>query len=237
MDKLKAFSVGGADFVAKPFEPAEVLARVSHHYKMQRMRQALQSEKELLAKMNAELQVARQETADVFGVMADQMRGKVLDGKYMLEEKIGSGGFAVVYKARHLLLQKHVAVKVLRPANPQRAASRLRRFHQEVTSTSRIRHPNVTMVLDAATSSDGITYLVMELLSGHPLSDELRPKVPLPVARCVQIIYLVCDVLAEAHAVGVLHRDIKPANIFLHHENRQADRSDSRLGRQRHHAG
>lgn len=144
MDKLKAFSVGGADYVSKPFEPAEVLARVNHHYKMLRMRQALQSEKELLSKMNAELLVARQETADVFGIMADQLRGKVLDGKYLLEDKIGFGGCAVVYRARQLALQKMVAIKVMRPANPQRAAVRLHRFRQEVISAARIRHRNVT---------------------------------------------------------------------------------------------
>lgn len=218
MDKLKAFSVGGADYVSKPFEPAEVLARVNHHYKMLRMRQALQSEKELLSKMNAELLVARQETADVFGIMADQLRGKVLDGKYLLEDKIGFGGCAVVYRARQLALQKMVAIKVMRPANPQRAAVRLHRFRQEVISAARIRHRNVTTVFDATTSSDGITYLVMELLDGHPLSDELRPHQPLPLSRCIQILYPVCEVLAEAHAVNVLHRDIKPANIFLHHE-------------------
>ncbi len=219
MDKLKAFSIGGADYVSKPFEPAEVLARVNHHYKMMRMRQALLHEKELLAKMNAELLMARQETADLFEVMSDQLRGKLLDGKYLLEEKIGAGGFAVVYRARQLALQRLVAVKVIRPGNPERAAIRLHRFRQEVTSAARIRHPNVTTVLDAATSPDGITYLVMELLDGHPLSEELREHNSLPLSRCLEIIIPVCEALAEAHAVGVLHRDIKPANIFLHREH------------------
>ncbi len=213
MDKIKAFSVGGADYVSKPFEPVEVLARVSHHYKMLRMQQALQSEKALLSRMNDELLLARQETAQVFGAMAEQLRGKLLDNKYLLEEILGSGGFATVYKARQLSLQRMVAVKILRPVNPERAEKRLRRFQQEATSATRIHHPNVIAVFDAAISQDGISYLVLELLDGQPLSDLLRPQRPLSMERCIQITIPVCEVLVEAHRVGVLHRDIKPSRV------------------------
>lgn len=216
MDKVKAFRVGGADYISKPFEPIEVLARVSHHYRMLRMQQALQNEKMLLAKMNDDLITARQETADVFGAMADQMRGQLLNGKYLLDEVIGHGGFAVVYRAHQLSTQRNVAVKILRPT--AHAEKKLHRFRQEAISASRVRHPNVTVVLDAAISSYDIFYLVMELLKGRPLIDYMKSQCPLPLERCIQIIVPVYQVLSTAHSVGVLHRDIKPANIFLHRE-------------------
>src|SRR5262249_36060406 len=79
----------------------------------------------------------------------------------------------------------------------------------------RVNHPNAVSVLDSGVSAEGIAYLVMELLEGRSLTEELREKGVLPPARCAEILMPVCDVLTKAHASGIVHRDIKPDNIYL----------------------
>lgn len=217
-DKVRAFAIGGSDFVTKPFEPTEVLARVSYLFRMQRMHRALLAEREELLRLNRQLQRARQETVEVFELLAEQLQGKVLREKYRLEERIGTGGSAIVYRAMHLQLQRSVAVKVLRPAGIRRNAQLLERFSREATSSARIRHPNVVEVVDADVTADGLPYLVMELLAGQALCDEVQPGVPLPVSRTLEILTPICSAIVHAHSVGIVHRDIKPANIFLHRE-------------------
>jgi serine/threonine protein kinase len=215
-DKVRAFVAGGSDYIAKPFVPSEVLARVYHHYRIVCASQALMREKEELQRRNRQLQAARQETCHIFSALADQLRGKLLDNKYLLQERIGTGGFSVVYRATQVPLSRQVAVKVLHPVEASRREQRMHRFQQEIKAAARVHHPNVVEIIDAQLSSDGIPYLVMELLVGHSLSDELQPALPLPLLRCLQIAIPVTAALVEAHRVGVLHRDIKPANIFLH---------------------
>lgn len=217
-DKVRAFAIGGSDFVTKPFEPTEVLARVSHLFRMRRMHLALLAEREELLRLNRQLQRARQETVEVFELLAEQLQGKVLSDKYRLEERIGTGGSAIVYRATHLQLQRSVAVKVLRPAGISRSAQLMKRFSREATSSARIHHPNVVAVLDADVTADGLPYLVMELLSGQALCDVLQPGVPLSAARTLEILIPICSAISHAHSVGIVHRDIKPANIFLHRE-------------------
>jgi len=216
-DKVQAYIAGGSDYIVKPFIPAEVLARVSHHYRMACANRMLQLEKEELARRNIQLQQARQETSNVFSALADQLVGKALDGKYLLQERIGTGGFAVVYRALHTPLSRQVAVKVLHPFEPRRRTQRLHRFQQEITAAALVHHPNVVEIIDAQISGDGLPYLVMELLVGHSLSEELQPGTPLPLRRGLELAIAMCDVLVAAERVGVVHRDIKPSNIFIHH--------------------
>ncbi len=140
--------------------------------------------------------------------------GSVLAGKYRLEEVLGTGGFGSVYRARHLVLDADVAVKVLHP-HLARASGVVRRFAQEGVSACRVKHPNAVAVLDAGSDGEGIPFLVMELLTGPTLSDELERESLLTFGRTVDIITPVCEVLEEAHRVGIVHRDVKPANIML----------------------
>lgn len=216
-DKVQAYVAGGSDYIVKPFIPAEVLARVSHHYRMACANRMLQLEKEELSRRNIQLQQSRQETSNVFSALADQLVGKVLDGKYLLQARIGTGGFAVVYRALHTPLSRQVAVKVLHPFEPRRRTQRLHRFQQEITAAALVQHPNVVEIIDAQVSGDGLPYLVMELLVGHSLSEELQPGTPLPLRRGLELAIAMCDVLVAAERVGVVHRDIKPSNIFIHH--------------------
>jgi serine/threonine protein kinase len=140
----------------------------------------------------------------------------VLDQKYRLEEKIGSGGFGAVFRATHLGLGRPVAVKVFRPMPGNDSPEALKRFRLEGASASRVNHPNAVAVLDCGISEVGIAYLVMELLDGHSLRDEMEQQGVLPPARVIEIALPVCRVLAEVHSRGIVHRDIKPDNIFLH---------------------
>lgn len=169
-----------------------------------------------LARKNKELDEAQRRTDLVFSALAEALPGKVLDGKYRLDVKIGAGGFGVVYEGTQLALNRKVAVKVFRPTSGNDSPQALERFRREGISACRVNHPNAVAVLDSGVSSEGIAYIVMELLRGYSLSDELRRYGVLPPTRCAEVLIPVLDVLDAAHAEGVIHRDIKPDNIFLH---------------------
>jgi serine/threonine protein kinase len=215
-DKLSAFRLGGVDYITKPFQSEEVLARVASQIKLARLRRLLERRNRELALRNAEL-VAMQRSADqMFSTLSEVLPGTTLDGKYRIGEKIGTGGFAAVYRGLHVATGQPVAVKVLRPQPGDHADNLNERFRVEELSAIRIRHPSAVAVLDSGVSEAGVAYLVMELLRGRSLADELTASGPLSVERALPIFVPVCQALAEAHMAGVIHRDIKPANIFLH---------------------
>ena len=107
-------------------------------------------------------------------------------------------------------------MKVFRSLGHLSSEEALKRFRQEGTSASRLNHPNAVAMLDSGIAPGGIPYLAMELLVGRTLADELRERNQLQLSRCIQIVLPICDVLVEAHAIGLIHRDIKPENVFLH---------------------
>ncbi len=143
--------------------------------------------------------------------------GVVLDGKFRLEEELGSGNFGTVYSARHLSLERQVAIKILHNKflDQDEVVHRLRR---EGVSTCQIDHPNAVKVFDLSLSRDGESYLVMELLRGRNLEAEIARASGgrLRLSRAAEILVPVCRVLAEIHRLGMLHLDVKPGNIFLH---------------------
>jgi len=141
------------------------------------------------------------------------MEGQRLGGRYQLEERIGGGGMAIVYKAKDLLLHRQVAVKVLRPqfGVDDDFVNRFRREAQAVASLS---HPNVVSVYDVGEDED-IHYIVMEYIDGSTLKDVINTQGALPVAEAVRIAVQVCDALDHAHQNKIIHRDIKPHNILI----------------------
>ncbi|HEY9869363.1 MAG TPA: serine/threonine-protein kinase, partial [Candidatus Obscuribacterales bacterium] len=148
------------------------------------------------------------------GWKAESLVGTVLADKYEILAVLGRGGMSVVYKARHLLMKKAVAIKVLLPQlvlNPQS----LKRFQQEAEAASCLSHPNVITVYDFGVSEHGLPYLVMDLLHGQSLAEALREKGALDVQRALDIFVPACSALGEAHRKGVIHRDLKPSNIML----------------------
>jgi serine/threonine protein kinase len=171
--------------------------------------------KQEVEKKVEELIESHQRADRIFSALAEALPGTILDEKYRIDEKIGAGGFGAVYRGTHLAMKRAIAIKVFKPMPGNDSAEGLQRFQLEAVSAARVNHPNAVAVLDSGISSEGIAYLVMELLSGHSLKDELREKGSLSLKRCAAIIIPVCDVISKAHAAGILHRDIKPDNIFL----------------------
>jgi hypothetical protein len=146
--------------------------------------------------------------------MIDELIGVSLADKYMIEEHLGSGGMCDVYRARHVGMDKPVAVKVLKPAlaaDPKIAE----RFEQEARAASRIHHPHAINVTDYGIDKDKTPFIVMELVNGDTLGQTLRATGAFSVERAANVLRQVCGALEAAHAVGVIHRDIKPDNIIL----------------------
>ena len=143
---------------------------------------------------------------------AAQLQAKQL-GQYVLEEKIGAGGMGTVYKARHALLRRETAIKLLLPEVADEFT--IRQFEREVQLTCQLTHPNTIQVYDYGSTPEGIFYYAMEYLRGLTLTDLVLQHGAQPEARVIHILRQVCESLQEAHAVGLIHRDIKPGNIFL----------------------
>ncbi|MGC8874711.1 MAG: Stk1 family PASTA domain-containing Ser/Thr kinase [Chloroflexia bacterium] len=138
---------------------------------------------------------------------------RLLGGRYELEQLLGQGGMAQVYRARDRVLGRSVAVKVLRPeyAND---VSFVARFQREARAAANLVHPNIVSVYDVG--QDGNQhYIVMEYIAGRTLKEWIRERAPLPVDMALRIAEEVCAALEYAHRHGIIHRDIKPQNILL----------------------
>ncbi|MEM7434215.1 MAG: serine/threonine-protein kinase [Myxococcota bacterium] len=138
----------------------------------------------------------------------------LIGGKYRLGEVLGAGGVGTVYRATHIWTEREVAIKVLDPALPHDDYFR-RAFLREARAAAALHHRHVVDVLDMGGVEEGRMYLVMELLDGPTLRDELNDRVVLPAADTFDVLLPVMDALDAAHARGILHRDVKPENILL----------------------
>jgi hypothetical protein len=134
-------------------------------------------------------------------------------GQYHLEKALGQGGMGVVYAARHALLRRPTAVKMLLPGRSNEES--IARFEREVQLTSRLNHPNTITIYDYGRTEDGIFYYAMELLEGIDLEQLVQRYGAQPPGRVANILIQACGSLNEAHAHGLIHRDIKPGNIML----------------------
>jgi len=143
----------------------------------------------------------------------DPMLGRVVAGRYRLEARAGEGGMGVVYRARHVLIDRVVALKLIRP--DLRGETHLRAWMlREARAANRVDHAHIIDIHDIGETEEGELYLVMEYLVGTSLSSELA-KGPMPLARAVDILEQMCAALARAHDLGVVHRDLKSDNILL----------------------
>jgi eukaryotic-like serine/threonine-protein kinase len=146
---------------------------------------------------------------------SDLELGQVVVGKYRLLDVLGEGGMGVVYLAEHELIEKKIALKVLRKEYSGKA-DLVQRFKQEAISASRIKHPNVLDVFDFGQLENGCFFLAMEYLQGHDLAAELAQSGVIEPVLAVRLALQMCRALGAAHSRGVVHRDMKPENVFLH---------------------
>src|SRR6267143_2270805 len=144
----------------------------------------------------------------------DSLLGQVLADKYRIDKRLSEGGMGTVYRGTHVLMDKTVAVKVLRPslAADEKIVAR---FSREARAASKISHPHALSVTDFGEAEGGVVFLVMEFLNGLTLKEVIRQDGPLPLTRVVEIMRQVGSALDAAHAEGVVHRDLKSDNIML----------------------
>jgi len=134
-------------------------------------------------------------------------------GPYRLTARLGRGAMGVVWEARHALLRRPTAVKLLAPGTEGERS--LARFEREVQLTAGLTHPSTIAIYDYGRTGDGVFYYAMELLNGINLFQLVTLDGPLPAPRVVHLLRQACGALSEAHAAGLIHRDIKPANMMI----------------------
>ncbi len=146
--------------------------------------------------------------------LTDRLTGTILDDKYLIEQRLGSGGMCDVYRARHITMDKEIAIKILKPelaADPKIA----QRFEQEARAASRVRHPHAIDVTDYGIGAHNTPYLVMQLVDGRTVRELIAEYGPFTIERVANILRQASAALEAAHSVGVIHRDIKPDNIII----------------------
>ena len=135
-------------------------------------------------------------------------------GGYIVEGRLGEGGMGLVYRARHPILNRHFAVKVLRPeaaADPRISVS----FEREAQTLSSLKHPHIIDIVGFGTLADGRQYMVMEFVKGQTLQQELESSGRIDLNRALKLADQILDGLEAAHSVGVIHRDMKPSNVLI----------------------
>jgi serine/threonine protein kinase/Tfp pilus assembly protein PilF len=144
----------------------------------------------------------------------DPAVGTVIEGKYEILETLGGGGMGVVYRAKHLLMHRIVAVKMLLPETVSNEYA-LARFQKEAQAASQLNHPNILTVFDFGIAEKTKPYLVMDYLKGQSLAQILDAEGYIHLQRALSIFIQIASALAHAHQQGVIHRDLKPANVML----------------------
>ena len=225
-DRIRGFEAGAVDFISKPVQPEEVIARVNTHLAIQRLLHR-QAEAEAIAVLevthegeapSAPTAAARTPGAAVFRT------GDIVAFRFRIVRYLAKGGMGELYEAEDLELQERVALKTILShiASDERA---IVRFKREVHLARQVTHPNVCRIYDvfrhkdaapgADTPADDVVFLAMELLHGETLSDRLRRDGPFSTAEILPLVEQMAAGLTAAHRAGVVHRDFKSHNVML----------------------
>jgi serine/threonine-protein kinase len=144
----------------------------------------------------------------------DPLIGALFAGRFRIEAPLGTGGMATVYLARHEILRRPVALKLLR-AKLLADLKIMSRFQREARAASLIEHPHLTQIYDFGSDEDGTPYLAMEYAEGPSLAEALAEAGPLPPGRALDVLAQIAEALQAVHEAGVVHRDLKPTNVVL----------------------
>lgn len=159
--------------------------------------------------------VATVVTSHVIYGLRREVRAAMQLGQYTLEERLGQGGMGSVHRARHALLRRQAAIKLIRAEAGPDAPDVRARFEREADATASLESPHTVKLYDFGVSTEGEFYTVMELLRGIDLESAVRRFGPMPPERVAFLVRQACASLGEAHAAGLVHRDVKPANLML----------------------
>jgi tRNA A-37 threonylcarbamoyl transferase component Bud32 len=163
----------------------------------------------------------------VYGLGAAVTKAREM-GSYRLVERLGKGGMGEVWRAKHRMLARPAAIKLIRPEmlgakDPATREMLLRRFEREAQATALMRSSHTMELYDFGMADDGTFYYVMELLDGFDLDELVERFGPVPPERAVHFLRQICASLAEAHEAGLIHRDVKPANLYVCRYGREVD--------------
>lgn len=226
-DKEQGFDAGADDYLTKPFHLKELSARVRA---LVRRASMVEATKEVIAQQRPDVfyklcpecgisyGLDSQECGDDGTALQlaklDPAIGAIFGERYEVEAVIGSGGMSTVYRAKHKLMNKLVAIKLLDP-RLVRQKTAVKRFQLEAQAASRLKHPNVIIVHDFGITPDDQPYMIMDYLTGRSLMDMLDEKPQVQPARARKLFIQVASGLNHAHKCGVVHRDVKPNNIII----------------------
>ena len=144
------------------------------------------------------------------------MIGRILGGRYLIKDKIGTGGMAIVYSALDQRLNRMVAVKLLQ--TEEHNEETMKRLNTEALAVATLNHPNVVSVYDMSTDENDGCYIVMELVNGITLKEYIEQHAPLPWDEVIRFAIQICDALTHAHEHKIIHRDVKPQNMIVTHD-------------------
>lgn len=201
-DQEIGFDCGADDYITKPFQVRDLHAR---------MKTCLRRANNYTAKAI--------EKAFHEGSLST---GLLINDRYRLEEQIGAGGMALVWRAFDITMERTVVVKIMHDSL-KTDKEHLKRFDQECRLMARVRHPNVVTIFDSGTLDGVIPYMVMEHVKGESLRNLIDERGPAPVKAAAAIMTQICSGLLEAHEAGVVHRDLKPDNIVVQDRSHKID--------------
>src|SRR5438309_5499912 len=144
------------------------------------------------------------------------IRGEpIIDGRYRLEKRLGTGGMGIVFKANHVFLKSLHAIKIILPDLVGNDPMLITRFRQEALAAAAIRHQNIIAVTDFGVVGDTMPFLVMEFVSGKSLQDIMAAEGAMSPLRAFELMQPICAGIAAAHRQGIVHRDLKPLNVMI----------------------